>query len=93
MKNLPLKTEKILSLFDKNRLLILANLYQCQGDVCACNLVDRINIPKNLISHHIRILRELGIIEEKRCGRNKNYQIKKSVVAKVKQILEILELI
>lgn len=63
-------------------------IYKCSDDVCACNLVDSLEIPKNLLSYHIKTLRDLGFVEEAKCGRYRKYQIKADKINLTKQILE-----
>lgn len=85
--------EEKLAIFNENKLLILKQLYECDDFLCGCDLVDNLKLPKNLISYHISMLKDLGYIEETRCGRNKNYRIKREKIDKVRKILEITELI
>lgn len=87
------KSREILSLFNENKLLILKSIYLCNENVCGCNLVEELSIPKNLVSYHIKTLREKGYIEEVKCGKNKKYKITAKKLDKVEEILKILELI
>jgi ArsR family transcriptional regulator len=91
--NLTEDTKKIISLFDENKLLILKALFKCEDEPCGCDLIERLDMPKSLLSYHIKTLEVAGIIEESRCGRNKKYRIVESQKLKVKNILEIVELI
>lgn len=52
------------ALADPNRLLILNLLMQ--GDSCNCELNDRLGLPPNLLSHHLRVLRKAGLINSRR---------------------------
>ena len=52
------------TLADPNRLRILDTLMQ--GDSCNCELNDRLGLPPNLLSHHLRILRQAGLINSRR---------------------------
>ena len=89
------KKIKNLWLFDENRLLILRKLYLCDQDskLCGCDLTKELNIRKNLLSYHIRVLRENGIIEEVKCGRKKEYVICDDQIELVSQVLSIVNLI
>ena len=83
-----------LAVFDENKLMILKILFECKkNDLCGCDLIDRLELPKNLLSYHIKILLQLGYIKETRCGRKKNYTIKEAQRNKVKNILEVTDLI
>lgn len=84
---------KYLWLFNENKLLILKSLYKCKNNVCGCDLVDTLDIPKNLLSYHMKILREKGFIIEVKCGNKKNYTINPKEEKLVKKALEIVELI
>ena len=79
---------KHLFLFDKNRLLILKALFNCQDDICGCDLVDKLGVSKHLISYHIKKLSEKGFVEEIKCGQRKNYKVKKEKEEVVKQALK-----
>jgi ArsR family transcriptional regulator len=37
-----------------------------QGDSCNCELNDRLGLPPNLLSHHLRVLRQVGLINSRR---------------------------
>jgi ArsR family transcriptional regulator len=52
------------ALADPNRLRIFDLLMQ--GDSCNCELNDRLGLPPNLLSHHLRILRQAGLISSRR---------------------------
>lgn len=85
---------KNLWVFDRNKILILAALYKCERDsnVCGCDLTELLDIPKNLLSYHIRILREKGFITEEKCGQKKNYRIALPRQAEIIKILQAVEL-
>ena len=57
-------TAVLKALADPNRLQILDVLMQ--GDSCNCELNDRLGLPANLLSHHLRVLREVGLINSRR---------------------------
>jgi ArsR family transcriptional regulator len=52
------------SMADPNRLRILNVLLQ--GDSCNCELKKKLGMPANLLSHHLRILREAGLVHTRR---------------------------
>jgi ArsR family transcriptional regulator len=52
------------ALADSNRLRILDLLMQ--GDSCNCELNDRLGLPSNLLSHHLRVLKEAGLVTSRR---------------------------
>jgi ArsR family transcriptional regulator, arsenate/arsenite/antimonite-responsive transcriptional repressor len=52
------------ALADPTRLSIFDLLMQ--GTYCNCEIVDKLGLPANLVSHHLRALREAGLIEASR---------------------------
>jgi ArsR family transcriptional regulator len=46
-------------------LLIAAPL---EGEVCVCELVDAFDLAQSTISHHLKILRDAGLVESQRRG-------------------------
>ncbi len=36
------------------------------GEICNCELSEALGLPQNLVSHHVRKLREAGLVEEHR---------------------------
>ncbi|MHB8086992.1 MAG: ArsR/SmtB family transcription factor [Anaerolineaceae bacterium] len=49
---------------EPNRLLLLEKIIQ--GVQCNCELGDALQMAPNLISHHLSVLREVGLIETER---------------------------
>ena len=52
------------ALSDPTRLTIFDLLMQ--GVQCNCELGEQLHLPMNLISHHIRVLREAGLVASRR---------------------------
>jgi ArsR family transcriptional regulator len=55
------------ALGDPTRLRILATL--ADGAHCVCEIQEVVDIAPNLLSHHLKVLREAGLIEGSRRGR------------------------
>ena len=77
--------EKAVALFkalaDPNRLRVLDVLMD--GDSCNCELTEKLGLPANLLSHHLRVLRKVGLINSRRDaidGRWIYYSIDKETV-------------
>lgn len=85
--------KKLLSLFSENRLIILKSIYNCSENVCNCNLVEKLDLPKNLLSYHIKALKNLSLIKEIKCGRNINYKINESAKESVESVLKFFNLV
>jgi ArsR family transcriptional regulator, arsenate/arsenite/antimonite-responsive transcriptional repressor len=55
------------ALADPTRVAIVNHL-SAADEVCVCNLVDSFELSQPTISHHLRILREAGLVESARRG-------------------------
>jgi ArsR family transcriptional regulator len=51
------------ALADPNRLRIFAHLMT--GDSCNCELNEKLGLAPNLLSHHLRILKQAGLINSR----------------------------
>jgi ArsR family transcriptional regulator len=70
------------ALSDPNRLRIFDLLMQ--GDTCNCELNEKLGLPPNLLSHHLRVLRQAGLVDSRRDaidGRWIYYAVNKKAVA------------
>lgn len=62
--NLQSLARRLQVLAEPKRLLILHMLME--GVQCNCELGDALNMPPNLISHHLRILRQASLVDVER---------------------------
>ena len=58
---------------DKNRVQILELL--CNGEQCACILLENLKISQPTLSHHMKILCKSGIVKSRRVGSWNYYSI------------------
>lgn len=73
-------------LAEPNRLRIVDLLME--GVQCNCELGERLGMAPNLISHHLRVLREIGLVEVERDAVDARwiyYSINRSLLAKLAQ--------
>ena len=61
------------ALGDPTRLRILAVL--AGATRCVCEIQEVVDVPGNLLSHHLKVLREAGLIEGERRGRWVDYHL------------------
>lgn len=55
------------ALADPVRLSIVRQLAACDG-ICACDFTDACDVSQPTISHHLRVLREAGVVTSERRG-------------------------
>ena len=60
---------------ESNRLKILCILKK--ESLCVCDILKLLDIPQNLASHHLKMLKEFGLIDSKKEGRKIFYSSSK----------------
>jgi len=60
--------ELLKALADETRLRIMRILAKCDSNLCVCEIVDALDLPQYLVSHHLSILRHAGAVEDSRQG-------------------------
>jgi len=70
------------ALGDPIRLRILTEL--ADGQRCVCELLDDIDIAPNLLSYHLKVLRDAGLVDASRRGRWVDYRLAVDELATLK---------
>jgi ArsR family transcriptional regulator len=74
--------ERVLAaLAEPMRVAILCRLRD--GDRCVCDLESDLGAAQNLVSYHLRVLREAGLVESRRRGRRIEYALRPASFAEV----------
>ena len=69
---------------DPNRLKILCVLQS--GSKCVCEIVPAVGISDKLASHHLKQLKNIGLLIERRAGNFIYYGLNKKAIKEYKQI-------
>ena len=73
------------ALADEKRLAILARL--TGGERCVCELVDEAEVGQSLLSFHLRVLKDAGLVQVRRVGRWGFYSVDGQAVAQLQDFL------
>ena len=63
------------ALADPTRLMIAAALDAAGGELCVCDLAWVVERSEKLVSHHVRVLREGGVVRSRRDGKMVMYAL------------------
>lgn len=77
------------ALGDENRLRIVGIVAE-RGDVCACRLLDELDMMQPTLSHHMKLLRDSGVVKARKEGRWMHYSLDREVVGALASLLEEL---
>jgi ArsR family transcriptional regulator len=80
-----LDTDRAVALFhalsDATRIAILRMLRD--GELCVCELQDQVGAAQSRLSFHLRVLRDAGLVDDRREGRWSYYRIVPGALAEV----------
>ncbi|HKK71117.1 MAG TPA: metalloregulator ArsR/SmtB family transcription factor [Candidatus Krumholzibacteria bacterium] len=68
---------------DPTRLAILAMLRDCDGSLCACEIEASFDLSQPTISHHLRQLRQAGLVVCERRGSWMHYRLEPESAAAI----------
>jgi ArsR family transcriptional regulator len=74
------------ALADPTRLEIVRQLAS-EDSVCACDLTACCDLSQPTVSHHLRVLREAGIVEGERRGTWVYYTLRSDALARLERIV------
>ncbi|MGH7689708.1 MAG: ArsR/SmtB family transcription factor [Gemmatimonadaceae bacterium] len=77
------------ALSDSTRLAVLEMLRS--GERCVCELQDELGAAQSRLSFHLRVLKEAGLVADRRDGRWSYYSIAPEAVAEVHDLAVSLE--
>lgn len=72
---------------DPHRLTILATLARAEDEVCVCDFTDGLPLNQPTVSHHLRILREAGLVTCERRGTWVYYKLAQDARAQLNDAL------
>jgi ArsR family transcriptional regulator len=76
------------ALGDPVRLRLISLLMTAEGGaVCACDLVEPVGKSQPTVSHHLRMLRDAGLVAASRQGSNIWYEVVGEQVATLRAVL------
>jgi ArsR family transcriptional regulator len=73
------------------RVQIVDILNRYGGEVCVCEIERHFDLTQPTISHHLRVLREAGVIDGEQRGLWVYYQVKPGVLDPLRHLLGVLD--
>lgn len=75
------------ALADEARLDIVSRLAAAGGPVCVCDLMPGLGIAQPTVSHHLRVLKEAGVVRSERRGSWVYYALEVSIMGALADLL------
>ena len=76
---------------DPARVRIVNMLAAAGGEVCGCELTERLALSQPTVSHHLKKLHEAGLLEREQRGRWAWYSLNRAAVAKLATVADLKE--
>ena len=80
-------TETLRAIAHPHRLLIVEMLFQ-QKSLNVTEIYERLGIEQAVASHHLRILKDRGVVQVRRDGKNSNYSLTSDDYFKILEVLD-----
>jgi len=80
-------TEAFRALSDPTRVRLLSMISARAGDACVQELVDGLELSQPTVSHHLRVLREAGLVTSERHASNVYYRVDPWAVSTLGRLL------
>ena len=82
------KVEIFKALAERNRLSIL-DMLSC-GEMCACDIMEGLELSQPTISHHMKILQQCGLVDGRKEGKWMHYSINKEKVDEISDYIQYI---
>jgi ArsR family transcriptional regulator len=78
------------ALADPTRLRILSLLSRHEGEVCVFEIVESFTLEQPTISHHLRILRDAGLVDCRKKGLWAYYYVRREALSRAQDVINNL---
>jgi ArsR family transcriptional regulator len=85
-KNISLLADFLSVISEENRLKIICFLQS--GEQCVCKIWQFLELPQNLISHHLKVLKDSDLLNSRKAGLNVYYSINNKELEKYKELID-----
>jgi ArsR family transcriptional regulator len=87
------RTERAIELFhalsDETRLEIIELLRK--GERCVCELTDSLDAAQSRLSFHLRVLRDAGIVRDRKDGRWVHYELEPDAFEEIESLVNAMK--
>jgi ArsR family transcriptional regulator len=84
--DIPMLADFLRIVSEENRLKIICFLQS--GEQCVCKIWQFLELPQNLISHHLKVLKDFNLLNSRREGLNIYYSLNQEKLNQFKSILD-----
>ena len=82
---IPILADFLRVISEENRLKIICLLQS--GEQCVCKIWKFFKLPQNLVSHHLKVLKDFNLLNSRKEGLNVYYSINREELKKYEKVL------
>jgi ArsR family transcriptional regulator len=83
------KGSKILKALGDPKRAMIVDMLSC-GELCACKILEKFDMTQPTLSHHMKLLRECGLVSARDEGKWTYYSLNHNCIEKTKQFLSAI---
>lgn len=83
--DIPILADFLRIISEENRLKVICFLQP--GEQCVCKIQEFLAVPQNLVSHHLKVLKDFGLLNSRKNGLNVYYSLNRAELTKHKEVL------
>jgi len=88
-KDIEVQAEIFKAMSDPCRMKILLLLRE--GELCVCEIMIGLDRPQSTTSHHLSILKDAGLIKERKDGRWSRYRLSEGAIIEMLNLVKLIE--
>ncbi len=84
-----LENTKVFKALGDSKRAMIVDMLSC-GELCACMILEKFEMSQSTLSHHMKILRECGLVNGRGEGKWTYYSLDTDVIEKTKQFFDVI---
>lgn len=80
--------ERLKALSNPVRLRMVDLIYHGGGEICVCEFMDHFDLSQPTISHHLKVLREAGLIQSQKKGTMVHHRVDEAAVSALSALMD-----
>jgi ArsR family transcriptional regulator, arsenate/arsenite/antimonite-responsive transcriptional repressor len=79
---------RLKALSDPARLRVMSLVLASDDGACTCDVAPAVGLTEATVSHHLKVLREAGLVEREKVGTNVYYRARRDSLAALVQVID-----
>jgi DNA-binding transcriptional ArsR family regulator len=79
---------RLKALADPVRLRVMSLVLSSEEGCCTCDVAPTVGVTEATVSHHLKVLREAGLVEGTKVGHNVYYRARRDALTALVQVID-----